>query len=54
MEKTLTQALSEHVRLPNEMASQFLAELKKLSAEDKEWFKKQFEIEFGYKIVERK
>ena len=47
---SLAMALRRHCRIENETSGPFLDELKKLSQNDREWLKKQFEEEFGYSI----
>lgn len=51
---TLTAALKKHCSRTGESLQEFRDELKKLSPEDREWFKAQFEKELGISIIEPK
>jgi len=50
MAKTLTAALNIYCRRENETNTDFLAALKALTAEDKQWYKNQFKTELNIDI----
>lgn len=48
----LVAALNATVRLASESLTEFGAQLKKLTPEDRAWFAKRFKLEYGWDITD--